>query len=209
MRGKDFSGRMLDLTLDSNDLTGFNGFDALIHGEENVEFACFRSGKKVAILQSCQSSITGCLAIVAGQRVPKSLIDTLVDQNAHLGAREQKVFCFFESSDGHLTRDGRKPLQKVFECLSALQIVEQRLDRHARTAKHRSSTKDIRVRDNDSHGMILSPGWPRGGLTLAHPLAPCFRRSVRDPTSPLGEDSGVIHSQSCTYKFTIDKIPDP
>src|SRR5260370_42534269 len=85
--------------------------------------------------------------------------------HAHLGTREQKVFCFFESSDGHLTRDGRKPLQKVLECL-ALQIVEQRLDRHARTAKHRSSTKNIRVFDNDSHGTILSRGWPRGGMTL-------------------------------------------
>jgi hypothetical protein len=37
------------------------------------------------------------------------------------------VFCFFESSDGRFTRDGRKSLQKVFECFSALQVVEQRL----------------------------------------------------------------------------------
>src|SRR6266852_5092877 len=86
--------------------------------------------------------------------------------HAHLGTREQKVFCFFESSDGHFTRDGRKPLQKVFECLSALQIVEQRLDRHARTAKHRSSTKNIRIFDNDSHGVIVSCEWPRGGMAL-------------------------------------------
>ncbi len=103
-------------------------FDSLIRGEENVEFACFRSGKKVTILESGQSSVTGCLAIMTGQRVPESLIDTLVDQDAHLGTCEQEVFCFFERSDGRFTRDGGKTLQKVFECFSAFQVVEQRLD---------------------------------------------------------------------------------
>jgi hypothetical protein len=39
-------------------------FDALIHGEENVEFARFRSRKKIAVLQSHQSSVTGRLAMV-------------------------------------------------------------------------------------------------------------------------------------------------
>ncbi len=66
------------------------------------------------------------------------------------------MFCFFESSDGHLTRDGRKPLQKVFECFSALQVIEQRLDGHTRTAKHRSSAKNIGVFDDDSHEVIVS-----------------------------------------------------
>src|SRR5260370_67217 len=131
-------------------------FDTLVHGKEDIEFACFRSGKKVAVLQSRESSVTGRLAMVTGQRVAESLIDTLVDQNAHLGTREQKLFCFFESSDGHLPRDGRKALQKVFERFSALQIVEQRLDRHACSAKHRSSAKNVRIFDNHSHEMIVS-----------------------------------------------------
>src|SRR5713101_3541717 len=69
------------------------------------------------------------------------------------------IVSFLESSHDHLTRDDRKPLQKVFECFSTLQIVEQRLDRHARTAKHRSSTKNIRIFDNDSHALIVSRGW--------------------------------------------------
>jgi len=55
-------------------------FDALIHGEENVEVAGFRSGKKVAVLQSRESGVTGRLAMVTGQGVAESLIDTLVDQ---------------------------------------------------------------------------------------------------------------------------------
>jgi hypothetical protein len=66
------------------------------------------------------------------------------------------VFCFFESSDGRFTRDGRKSLQKVFECFSALQVVEQRLDGHAGSTKHRSSAKNVRIFDDDSHEMIVS-----------------------------------------------------
>jgi len=41
---------------------------------------------------------------------PESFIDTFVDQNAHLSTCEQKLFCFFERSDGRFTRDGRKSL---------------------------------------------------------------------------------------------------
>jgi hypothetical protein len=130
-------------------------FDTLIHGKENVEFGCLRRCNKVAIFQSGQSSVTGCLAIALRQRVPESLIDTFVDQNAHLWTREQEVFCFFERSNGRFTRDGRKSLQKVFERLSAFKVVEQRLDRHSRSAKHRSSTKNIPVFNDDFDPMIL------------------------------------------------------
>src|SRR5216684_4814469 len=99
---------------------------------------------------------TGCLAIVTGQRVPESLIDALVDQNAHLRACEQEVFCFFKGSNGRFTRDGGKSLQKVFECFSALEVVEQRLNRHSGSAKHRTSPKNVRVFDDDSHEVIVS-----------------------------------------------------
>ena len=136
-------------------------FDSLIHGRENVEPGCFRGIKKVAILQSGESGIAGCLAIVAGQGVPESLINTLVDQNAHLGTCEQEVFCFFESGDGGFPRDGGKSFQKVFECFSAFQVVEEGLDGHAGSAKHRSSAKNVRVFDNDSHERIVSRGGER------------------------------------------------
>jgi hypothetical protein len=134
-------------------------FDTLIHGKENVEFGCLRRCKKLAIFQSSQSSVTGCLAIVIRQRVPESLIDTFVDQNAHLWTCKQKVFCFFERSDGQFTRDGRKSLQKVFECFSAFQVVEQRLDRHSRSAKHGSSAKNIPIFDYNFHRIIVPCAW--------------------------------------------------
>jgi hypothetical protein len=92
---------------------------------------------------------------VIGKRVAESLIDTFFDQNAHLGTSKQEVFCFFESGDGHFTRDGRKSLQKVFECFSAFQVVEERLDGNAGSAKHRSSAKNLRVFDDDAHERIV------------------------------------------------------
>ncbi len=55
------------------------------------------------------------------------------------------MFCFFESSDSCFTRHGGKSLEKFFECLSAFQIVEESLDWHSRSTKHRSSAKNIRV----------------------------------------------------------------
>jgi hypothetical protein len=77
----------------------------LIHGEENVKFGYFRCCKKLTIHESSQPSVAGRLAIVTGQSVPESLIDTFVDQNAHLGTCEQKVLCFFECSEGRITRE--------------------------------------------------------------------------------------------------------
>jgi hypothetical protein len=85
-------------------------FDTLIHGKENVEFGCFRGDKEVAILQSSESGATGRLAIVTGQLIPESLVDALLNQNAHLGTRKQEVLCFFEGSDSRFARGGRKSL---------------------------------------------------------------------------------------------------
>jgi hypothetical protein len=64
-------------------------FDTLIDSKENVKLGRFRRLKKLAILPSSQSCVTDCLAIMAAQRVPESLVDTFIDQNAHLGTREQ------------------------------------------------------------------------------------------------------------------------
>lgn len=122
----------------------------------HVELACFRSRKKITALQSGQASVTGCLAIVAGQRIPESLINTLVCQNEYLGTRQQRMFCFFESSDDRFTRDGRKSIEKIFERFSALQVVGERLDGHSRPAKHRSADKNVGIFDDNSHERIVS-----------------------------------------------------
>jgi hypothetical protein len=66
------------------------------------------------------------------------------------------VFCFFEGSDGRFPRDGGKSLQKVFQCFSAFQVIEKRLDRHPSSAKYWSSAKNIPIFDDDFHGMIVA-----------------------------------------------------
>ena len=46
-------------------------------------------------------------------------------------------------------------MQKVFQCFSAFQVVEPCLDGHSRSAKHRSSAKNIPTFENDLHRMIV------------------------------------------------------
>jgi hypothetical protein len=82
---------------------------------------------------------TGGLAIVTWQMVPESLVDTFINQNAHLGACEEKLFRFFECSDCEFTRDCGKSIQKVFECFSAFEVIEKRLEGYARSAKNGGS----------------------------------------------------------------------
>ena len=93
---------------------------------------------------------------MAGQRIPESLIDAFIDQNAHLRTREQEMFCLFESGKSRFTRDGRKSLEKVFERFSAFQVVEECLDRDAGSAKHRSSAKNVGIFDDEVHERIVS-----------------------------------------------------
>lgn len=68
------------------------------------------------------------------------------------------MFCFFESRDSSFTRHGRKPLEKVFECFSTFQIIEESLDGDSRSAEHRGSAQDIGVFDDDSHEGIVTRG---------------------------------------------------
>ena len=93
---------------------------------------------------------------MTGQRIAETLVDAFVDQDAHLGTREQQMFCFFESSDSGFTRYGGKSLEKLFDCFSSFQIVEESLDWHSRSAKHRSSAKNIRIFDDNSHDRTVS-----------------------------------------------------
>ena len=131
-------------------------FDTLIDSQENIKFGRFRRVKELAILPSSQPSITDCLAIVAAQQGPESLIDTFIDQNAHLGTSEQKLLSLFERCDRQFTRDGRESFQKIFQRFPALQVVEKRLRRHPRSTKHRRSAKNFRVFDNNPHQPIVA-----------------------------------------------------
>ncbi len=98
------------------------------------------------------------LAVVSRQSVAKSLIHAFIDEDAHLGACEEQFFRFFKGGNGSFARNRGKTLQEVFQGLSALQVVEQRLDGHARPAKHRRPAENVGVSDNDTHKDILTRG---------------------------------------------------
>jgi len=66
------------------------------------------------------------------------------------------VLCFLESGDSSFTRYSGKPLEKLFERLSAFEIVEEGLDRDSRSTEHRSSAKNIGVFNDNSHERIVS-----------------------------------------------------
>lgn len=61
---------------------------------------------------------------MAWQIVPESLIDTFVDQNAHLRAGEQKALRFFEGGDRQFACDSGKTFQELFERFAAFEVVE-------------------------------------------------------------------------------------
>ena len=77
------------------------------------------------------------------------------------------MLCFLESGDGKLARHSGKPLEKLFKCFSAFQIVEEVLDGDSGSAKRRSSAKNIpprivRVRKKGRDGdraLPLGPGF--------------------------------------------------
>jgi hypothetical protein len=78
-----------------------------------------------------------------------------------LGTCEQKLLGLFECSDGRFARNAKKSHQKVFEGFSTLKVVEQRLDRHSRSAKHRSSAENVRIPNDNSHEThYITPGMP-------------------------------------------------
>jgi hypothetical protein len=96
------------------------------------------------------------------ERVAEALVDAFVDQNAHLGACEQKVLCFFEGGDGGCTGDGGKAIEKVLEGFSAFEVVEESLQGHTGAAEDGSSAEDVQVSDDDVHSGIVARGKSRG-----------------------------------------------
>lgn len=134
----------------------------MVYSEENVESSIFRRDKKVAIVQSGEPCVPRSLAIVPRQMLPQSFIDAFVDQNAHLGAGEQKVFRFFKGGQRRLARDGGEALQKIFNGFATFQVIEESLDRHSCSAEDWSSPEDIFVLDDDVHDWIVPRMQARG-----------------------------------------------
>jgi len=67
-------------------------------------------------------------------------------------AGEQRLFRFFDGEKGHLSAHSRKPLQKAFQTVSRLNVIEQSADQDSRAAKRRLTRHNLRVaHDNRIH----------------------------------------------------------
>jgi hypothetical protein len=94
------------------------------------------------------------------------------------------VFCFLECGDSGFTRHGGKPHEKLFERLSALQIIEESLDWDSRSTKHRSSPKNIRVFGDHSHERIVSRRMKRSNTRGTNRTPPAAGRPENRRNAP-------------------------
>jgi hypothetical protein len=68
----------------------------------------------------------------------------------------EALFGFFESGEGGLAGDGGEAIEKVLECFSAFEVVEESLQGHTGTAEDGGSAEDVRVSDDDVHSGIVA-----------------------------------------------------
>lgn len=74
------------------------------------------------------------------------------------------ISCFFERRDGGLTANSRILLQEFIQRFSALQIIEQCLERNARSAKNWFPAMNFRVSDDYAlrarhHSSLTEPNY--------------------------------------------------
>jgi hypothetical protein len=143
---------------------------------------------------SAQASFSFFVRRVGVGAIPKL---PLFEEAARIYGRASKsFFCFFERSDGRFARDSRKSLQKVFERFSAFQAVEPHSDRDSHSSKHRSSSKNIPIFDDDFHRKILRVGTNSGYVQLQRTdLA--YKRFV----CPNGAVESVNQKRFATIRF--------
>jgi hypothetical protein len=79
------------------------------------------------------------------------LVDAFVGPAGASGSRQRQSFGFLEGLDGQFAAYCGKSLQKVLQGFSALDIVEERLNRNARTPEDRRSVHDLGIDCQNTH----------------------------------------------------------
>src|SRR5437868_3076246 len=77
----------------------------------------------------------------------------------------------FKGVDGGLALDGRKVFKELVQSLSALEVIQKRLERNASPAEHRGSPENIRVPHDDAVG--------RGHSRISPSVYPSERRKTK------------------------------
>jgi hypothetical protein len=87
--------------------------------------------------------------IVLSELKAKFLIYALIEKNAHSAMGEQLFPGFFDDQDSHFPVHRRKTLQKAFQPVSGLNVVEKSLNEDPRSPERGLSGHDFRV-SNDN-----------------------------------------------------------
>jgi hypothetical protein len=135
-------------------------FESTIDGQDDVEFCSLGRGQKLTILKSSKTSVSGCLTIMSRKVLSQSLAHALIEQNPHSYLGGQELSSLLQRGYGHLARNGWVIHKELFERVPSLQRVKEQLKGHARPAKHRRSTQNLRIFDYDAiHGTFDLLHW--------------------------------------------------
>ncbi|MGB8474704.1 MAG: hypothetical protein WCE61_11530 [Candidatus Acidiferrum sp.] len=125
-------------------------FKSTINGQDNVKSRSLGCGQKLTVLKSSKSSVSGRLAIVTGTVVAQSFAHALIEKNLHSCLSGKKLLSLLERSDSHLSRNGWVTFKELFERVASFQGVEEQLNWHSSPAKHRRTTQNLRILDDDA-----------------------------------------------------------
>jgi hypothetical protein len=120
-----------------------------IDGYKQIEFA--RTGNKpqeFAVVDASPTGLRNRFYELAGQFARQILGHTFVEQYPHSGSGEQMFGALFKKRHGLLARYGGVLLQKRIQCFAALNVIQQRPHRNARSRKTRLAAQDSRIGGN-------------------------------------------------------------
>ncbi len=131
--------------------------DALVDGYQHIETGGLGSLQKASVFQTGEFGEAGRLAVLTWAQKPKDARRCTRLSRRALTMCHQQHSGFFQRLERPFTRNRRKTAKKLFQRVTALQVVEKGLDRNARAAEHGNSVHRFRISGNRlRHVFIVS-----------------------------------------------------
>ena len=123
-----------------------------INRNQRFKARLFGCREQFSVTQASQSCVAAGLTIVPAELMAQSLIDTFIQEEAHLEAGEQRFFRFFQSLQGHLPANRRKALKKTLQAVPRFEILEQCTNQNPCSSKRGFAGHDAGIaNDNRLH----------------------------------------------------------
>jgi hypothetical protein len=154
----------------------------LIDGEQQRKPRGSGGFDQLAVLESRYAGVTSRLTIVIGKGVTQSFIDTFIDENSHLGPREQSMLGLFQNLQRQFARNGRESGKEFFQGVPAFDVIEQCLNRNSRAPKHGHACQNLGISHDRGmaarHGRLRSVHFAM--IPPSRELLAGMRKSCRD-----------------------------